>query len=77
MTSKPSRMPLPKRLESSCLALGRADAFGTARCARFAPPSSPLRSSFALTPLRSGALARSTRSGCVGWCGLVREGGEE
>ena len=44
--------------------------------ARFAPPSLPLRASFAFTPPRSGALAHSARSGGVGWCRLAREGGE-
>ena len=43
--------------------------------ARFAPPSLPLRSSFAFTPPRSGALAHPVRSGGVGWCRLAREGG--
>ena len=37
---------------------------GTARSARFAPPSLPLRSSFAFTPVRSGALARLRARGC-------------
>lgn len=42
------------------------DAFGTARCARFASPSSPLRSDFAFTPPRSGAahLAKLDSRGC-------------
>ncbi len=44
--------------------------------ARFAPPSLPLRSSFAFTPPRSGALAHVVRSGGVGWCRLASEGGE-
>ncbi len=52
------------------------DASGTARSARFAPPSLPLRSSFAFTPPRRGALAHPVRSGGVGWCRLAREEGE-